>query len=279
MTKAATPKPDSFDTLLSFALGLAKSSGALVLPYYRRPLDVENKNLGKTALGGGAAEFDPVTAADKAVEELIRREVEARFPAHGILGEEYGSSRPDAPYQWVIDPIDGTRAFMMGLPTWGTLIALTYQGQPVLGVMSQPFTGEVFWSTETGARTTGPLGEHALKVRPCAGLAHAVLGCTSPNLFKTPHEKARWDDVMGRTKMTRYGGDCYVYCLVAAGMVDLVIEANLQSFDIAAVVPIIERAGGIVTTWDGGSPMNGGQIIAAGDRRAYAEAIAILQKK
>ena len=279
MVEAASTKPASFAMLLDFAMSLAKASGELVMPYYRRPLDVENKNLGKSAIGGGVAEFDPVTAADRAVEALIRREVEARFPEHGILGEEYGSSRADAEYQWVIDPIDGTRAFMMGLPTWGTLIALTRQGEPVLGIMSQPFTGELFWSTEASARTRGPLGEQALRVRPCAKLADAVLGSTSPQLFKTKHEWSRFEDVMGRVKMARYGGDCYVYCLVAAGTVDLVIEANLQSFDIAAVVPIIQRAGGIITTWDGGSAMDGGQIIAAGDKRVYDEAIALLQKR
>ena len=221
-------------------------------------------------------EFDPVTAADRAVEALIRRQVEARFPEHGILGEEYGSSRPDAPYQWVIDPIDGTRSFMMGLPTWGILIALTHNGVPVLGVMSQPFTGEIFWSTEHGARTSGPLGEAALGVRPCAGLASAVLASTHPSLFRSAHELARFEAVQSRVKLARYGGDCYLYSLLAAGQIDLVIEANLQAFDIAALVPIIERSGGIVSTWNGGAAAGGGQIIAAGDKRVYDEAIHIL---
>lgn len=262
--------PD-FDTLLNFALSLAKSSGALVLPYYRRPIAVEDKNL---ALG--IAEFDPVTAADKAVEELIRREVERRYPDHGILGEEYGSTRPDAPYQWIIDPIDGTRAFMMGMPTWGTLIGLTHNGTPLLGVMGQPFTGELFWSTRAGAKTSGPLGAMDLRVRPCPNLASAILGCTSPSLFKTAHERARFDAVAPLTKMMRYGGDCYVYALIAAGQVDLVIESSLKSFDVAALIPIIERAGGIITTWSGKPALEGGQIIAAGDRRVYDEAMAVL---
>ena len=272
MSNIAIPAKDSFQTLLDFALGLARDSAKLVLPYYRKPMLVEDKNLAK-----GIAEFDPVTAADRGVEEMIRAKVEARFPAHGIVGEEFGFSRPDADYQWVIDPIDGTRAFMMGLPTWGTLIALTHRGQPVLGVMSQPFTGELFWSSETGARTSGPLGEHALRVRPCANLASAILGCTSPNLFKTPVELARFEAVVPRVKMMRYGGDCYLYALVAAGMVDLVIEANLQSFDVAALIPIIERAGGVITTWAGGPALEGGQIIAAGDQRVYDEAMAVLR--
>ena len=260
-----------FDALLDFALSLAKSSGELVLPFYRRPIHIEDKNL---ALG--VAEFDPVTAADKAVEELIRREVEHRYPGHGILGEEYGSTRPEAPYQWIIDPIDGTRAFMMGLPTWGTLIGLTHHSRPVLGVMGQGFTNEVFWSTRDGARTSGPLGEQPLRVRPCAGLATAILGCTSPNLFKTAHERARFEAVVPRTKMMRFGGDCYLYAMLAAGQADLVIEAGLKSFDVAAMIPIIERAGGIITTWAGGPALAGGQIIAAGDKRVYEEAMALL---
>lgn len=263
--------PDSYQTLLDFALDLARASATLVLPYYRKPLQIEDKNIGTSA------GFDPVTQADKAVEEMIRARVEARFPEHGMIGEEFGKSRPDAEYQWVIDPIDGTRAFMMGLPTWGTLIGLTLQGKPLLGVMGQPFTGELFWSTEFSARTSGPLGELELKVRPCAGLATAIMGCTSPSLFKTDSELSRFHQVAAKTKMMRYGGDCYVYALVAAGQVDLVVEAGLQSFDVAALIPIIERAGGIMTDWSGGSAANGGQIIAAGDRRVYDEAMVVLR--
>jgi myo-inositol-1(or 4)-monophosphatase len=273
MTDATPLHPVPFQSLLDFALGLAKASGDLVLPYYRKPLDIEDKNIAK-----GIAEFDPVTQADRAVEAMIRSKVEAHFPAHGIHGEEFGLSRPDADYQWIIDPIDGTRAFMMGLPTWGTLIGLTHKGSPVLGAMGQPFTGELFWSTQTGARTSGPLtGEQAMHVRPCAGLATAILACTAPSLFKTASERARFEAVSARTKMMRYGGDCYIYALVAAGQIDLVIEANLQSFDVAALIPIIERAGGIISTWDGGPALSGGQIIAAGDRRVYDEAMAILK--
>ena len=270
MPNTATTKPDIYQDLLDFALDLARASAILVLPYYRKPLQIEDKNLGT------AAGFDPVTQADRAVEEMIRARVEARYPTHGIIGEEFGASRADAEYQWVIDPIDGTRAFMMGLPTWGTLIGLTCQGKPLLGVMGQPFTGELFWSTETGARTSGPLGDLPLQVRPCAGLASAIMGCTSPALFKTDSELTRFHQVAAKTRMMRYGGDCYVYALVAAGQVDLVVEAGLQSFDVAALIPIIERAGGIMTTWSGGSAVTGGQIIAAGDRRVYDEAMAVL---
>ena len=265
--------PD-FDNLLAFALSLAKPAGEVALRFYRRPLAVEDKNINTAGAG-----FDPVTAADKGVEELIRSEIERRFPAHGILGEEYGSSRPDAPYQWIVDPIDGTRAFMMGLPTWGTLIGLSLNGTPLLGVMSQPFTGEVFWSSRDGAHTSGPIGTSKLAVRPCEALSKAVLACTHPSLFKTAHELARYREVEARVKMARFGGDCYVYCLLAAGQVDLIIEANLQPFDVAALVPIIERAGGIITTWDGGPAAAGGQIIAAGDRRVYEEAMAVLNAK
>jgi histidinol phosphatase-like enzyme (inositol monophosphatase family) len=271
MSTTALSASHSNQDLLDFALDLARESAALVLPFYRKPLQIEDKNLGT------AAGFDPVTQADRAVEEMIRARVEARFPAHGIIGEEFGASRPDADYQWVIDPIDGTRAFMMGLPTWGTLIGLTHQGKPALGVMGQPFTGELFWSTGTGAFTSGPLGTFALQVRQCAGLSTAIMGCTSPSLFKTDSELARFQRVAAQTRMMRYGGDCYVYALVAAGQVDLVIEAGLQSFDVAALIPIIEQAGGIMTTWSGGPAVGGGQIIAAGDKRVYDQAMALLR--
>ena len=262
-----------FDGLLSFALSLAKPAGEVALRHYRQPIAVEDKNLGKASAG-----FDPVTAADKGVEALIRKAIESRYPEHGILGEEYGSTRAQAPYQWIIDPIDGTRAFMMGMPTWGTLIGLNHNGVPLLGVMSQPFTGEVFWSTRDGARTKGPLGETALRVRPCESLSNAVLACTHPSLFKLPGELSRYQSVEPLVKMARYGGDCYVYCILAAGQVDLIIEAGLQPFDVAALVPIIERAGGIMTNWDGGPAAAGGQIIAAGDRRVYDEAMAVLNR-
>lgn len=261
----------SYRELSEFALDLARKSGDLVLRYYRRPIEVENK--GKT---GSAKDFDPVTAADRAVEELIRGEVGRRYPDHGIIGEEFGNTRPEADFQWIIDPIDGTRSFIMGLPTWGTLIGLSHKGEPYLGVMSQPFTRELYWSTESGSHWSGPLGEGELKVRPCARLSDAVLASTHPSLFKTKAELDRFVEVETRVKLARFGGDCYAYSLLAAGLVDIVVEASLQTFDVAALIPIIERAGGVITTWDGGPAIGGGRIIAAGDRRVHAEALPLL---
>jgi myo-inositol-1(or 4)-monophosphatase len=270
VSKDVTQTPE-LDELIEFALRLARESAALVLKYYRRPIEVENKNAAM-----GKEGFDPVTAADRTVEQFIRREVERAYPQHGIVGEEYGTSREGARHQWIVDPIDGTRSFMMGLPTWGTLIGLTQDGKPIAGVMSQPFTGELFWGSSIGAFTSGPLGTLDLRARACPGLPFAVLGSTHPSLFKTKDELARFESVAGQVKMPRYGGDCYLYCLLAAGCVDLIVEASLKTFDVAALIPIIERAGGVITTWDGKCALNGGRILAAGDKRVHAEAMCVL---
>lgn len=255
---------------LDFAHELADLSGRAILPHFRRPMAVDNK---ANAAGG----FDPVTAADRAAERTIRRAIAARYPDHGILGEELGAVAGGGRYQWVIDPIDGTRAFIMGAPMWGTLIGLQDGGRPLLGLMDQPFTGERFWADARTAKRRGPDGKvRRLKTRACAGLADAVLTTTHPDLFAARTEAAAFARVKARARMTRYGGDCYGYCLLAAGFVDLIIEAGLKPYDVVALVPIIERAGGRITTWDGKPATAGGRIIAAGDARVHAEAMALL---
>jgi myo-inositol-1(or 4)-monophosphatase len=257
-------------TFVGFAHELADISGDVILPYFRKPLTVRNK--------AGPAAFDPVTAADRAAERAIRKATRARFPDHGIVGEEYGAVAGKGRYRWLIDPIDGTRAFIMGSPLWGTLIGLMDGPAPILGLMNQPFTGERFWSDGRQAHWRGPhCKDRRIKTRACARLADAVLTSTHPDLFASAEEAERFDAVRSRTRMTRFGGDCYGYCLLAAGCVDLVIEAGLKPFDIVALVPIIEAAGGLVTTWEGGSPSEGGRIIAAGDRRVHQEALALLR--
>ena len=211
-------------------------------------------------------------------ERAIRKAVLARFPDHGIVGEEFGAVAGAGRFRWVIDPIDGTRAFITGSPLWGTLIGLMDGQRPVLGLMNQPFTGERFWSDGRRAQGRGPGGRtRSLKTRPCARLADATLTTTHPDLFASGHEAGRFDAVRSRVRMTRYGGDCYGYCLLAAGFVDLIVEAGLKPYDIVALVPIIEAAGGLVTTWDGGPATDGGRIVAAGDSRVHQEALAILR--
>jgi myo-inositol-1(or 4)-monophosphatase len=255
---------------LDLAHLLGDISGAAILPFFRKRLTVANK--------AGRNGYDPVTAADRAAERVIRKAVRQRFPDHGFIGEEFGTTAGKGRYQWLVDPIDGTRAFITGSPLWGTLIGLLERGTPVLGLMNQPFTGERFWSEGRGARRRDPDGTtHRIKTRPCASLAQAVLTTTAPDMFVAPAEAARFDALKARARMTRYGGDCYGYCLLAAGFIDLIVESGLKSYDIAPLIPIIEGAGGVVTTWEGGPAAAGGRIVAAGDPRAHAAALAILR--
>jgi myo-inositol-1(or 4)-monophosphatase len=251
----------------AFVDRLATVSGEAILPYFRTSLGVDNK------AGGGA--FDPVTAADRSAETAMRALIRDTFPDHGIIGEEFGSERTSAEYVWVLDPIDGTKSFICGMPAWGTLIALTRDGEPVYGLMHQPFTRERFSGDGGAARYRGPTGERALMVRRCGELAHAILMTTSPLLMNEPDRRA-FGKVEATVRLSRYGGDCYAYCMLAAGHVDLVIETELKPYDILPLIPIIAGAGGIVTTWDGGAPTAGGRIVAAGDKRVHEAAMKLL---
>jgi myo-inositol-1(or 4)-monophosphatase len=251
----------------AFVDRLATVSGEAILPFFRTSLGVENK--------GGPGTFDPVTAADRAAETAMRTLIRQSFPDHGIIGEEFGNERVDAEYCWVLDPIDGTKSFIAGMPAWGTLIALTRGREPVYGMMHQPFTRERFTGDSNSARYRGPAGERALRVRRCAALNDAILMTTSPLLMKEA-DRVAFGKVERSVKLSRYGGDCYAYCMLAAGHVDLVIETELKPYDILPLIPIIAGAGGIVTGWDGGAATAGGRIIAAGDKRLHEAAMKIL---
>jgi myo-inositol-1(or 4)-monophosphatase len=205
----------------------------------------------------------------------MRALIRENFPGHGIVGEEFGAEQSDAEYVWFLDPIDGTKSFISGMPAWGTLIALTHKGTPVLGMMHQPFVREWFAGDSAGARYRGPAGERALMVRDCARLEDAVLYTTSPLLMNTDDRK-RFGEVEAKARLSRYGGDCYAYCMLAAGHLDLVIETELKPHDVIPLMPIITGAGGIMTTWEGGPAVDGGRIIAAGDKRVHAEAMKVL---
>jgi myo-inositol-1(or 4)-monophosphatase len=248
----------------AFVDRLAAVAGEAILPFFRTTLSVENKSRG--------ANFDPVTEADRAAETAMRTLIRRNFPDHGIVGEEFGSERVDAEYVWVLDPIDGTKSFISGMPAWGTLIALTRAGDPVYGMMHQPFTRERFTGDGGASRYRGPAGERALRVRRCAGLADAILTTTSPRLMND-QDRRLFSKVEEAARLSRYGGDCYAYCMLAAGHVDLVIETELKPYDILPLMPIIAGAGGIVTAWDGGPAKAGGRIIAAGDARVHEAAM------
>ena len=252
----------------AFVDQLATVSGDAILPFFRTALSVENKSR------GGA--FDPVTAADRSAEAAMRALIKKHFPEHGVVGEEHGSERPDAEFVWVLDPIDGTKSFISGMPAWGTLIALTRAGEPVYGMMHQPFTRERFFGDGGAAHYRGPAGERALRTRRCGTLAEATLMTTSP-LLMDEAERTAFRRVEQAVQLSRYGGDCYAYCMLAAGHVDLVIECGLKPHDVVALIPIIAGAGGVMTTWDGAPAKTGGRIVAAGDPRLHAAAMALLK--
>ena len=319
---------------------LAEAASGAIMPHFRQGFAIDNK---------WKAGFDPVTIADKNGETAMRALINETYPDHGILGEEHGPENLDAEHVWVLDPIDGTRAFITGLPTWGTLIGLRTNGVPSLGMMVQPYIGERFGGDGKTAWYDGPLGARQLKTRPCEKLEDATIFTTTPALFKngerqafdqieaavqlsryglrtngvpslgmmvqpyigerfggdgktawydgplgarqlktrpcekledatifttTPAlfkngERQAFDQIEAAVQLSRYGTDCYAYCMVAAGHGDAVIESGLQAYDIVALVPIIEGAGGVVTTWTGGSPADGGQIVASGDPRLH----------
>jgi myo-inositol-1(or 4)-monophosphatase len=252
----------------AFVEELATVSGTAIMPFFRTALGVEDKS--------GGASFDPVTEADRGAEAAIRHKIRATFPAHGVMGEEYGSERLDAEFVWVLDPIDGTKSFIAGMPGWGTLIGLLRNGQPCYGMMHQPFTKERFSGDGGSAKYRGPGGDRMLHTRSCAALSDAVLYTTTPRLMP-PAERKIFNAIEDEVKLSRYGGDCYAYCMLAAGFIDLVIEASLQPYDIVALIPIVEGAGGVITTWDGGPAHGGGRIVASGDARVHAAALARLQ--
>ena len=254
-------------TYADFLDRLADAAEAAIMPHFRSGHDVENK------LDSG---FDPVTVADRAGEEAMRALINAEYPDHGILGEEHGAEKLDAENLWILDPIDGTRAFITGLPTWGTLIGLRTNGADGLGMMAQPYVRERYAGDGKSAWYAGPIGRRRLTTRACGRIADAVMLTTAPELFSAS-EQPVFDAVRDATTLTRFGTDCYGYCMVAAGMADLVIEAGLKAYDIAALVPIIEGAGGVVTTWSGNAPVDGGQILACGDPRLHEQVLRMLE--
>ena len=256
---------EEIETLL---LELCAAAAGQTLPRFRENGAVKNK----LEIG-----FDPVTDADKAAEGAIRQIILEKFPKHGILGEEEADHNIDAEYCWVIDPIDGTRAFISGLPTWGTLIGLNHRGRPIAGAMQQPFTGEIYLATSKGSVLHQNGMQIPLKTSSIDLLEQATLMTTDPNLFESD-EQRRFDALRDACQLTRYGFDCYAYAMVAAGNIELVAESGLNAFDIAPLIPIIEQAGGIVTTWDGGDAARGGQVIAAANESIHSAAMDLIVK-
>lgn len=249
--------------LIALANEMADAAGAVIRRYFRTPVGVDTK-----------ADDSPVTIADRETEAAMRALLARRRPGDGILGEEHGRERLDAEYLWVIDPIDGTKAFITGMPVFGTLIGLLHRGRAVLGVIDQPILGER-WLGAAGVPTT--MNGKAIRTRACPSLDKAFLYSTAPDMFKGADAVA-YERVRGKVRQPRFGGDCYAYGLLTMGFADLVIEASLQPYDYCAVIPVVEGAGGVMTDWQGKALTieSDGRVVAAGDPAAHAQALAAL---
>jgi myo-inositol-1(or 4)-monophosphatase len=256
------------ETMVGFAHRLADASGAAIRPYFRQRIAVAHKP--------GRHAFDPVTEADKGAERAIRAFIERERPDDGILGEEYGETAGRNAWRWVLDPLDGTRAFITGRHEWGSLIALEEKEVPVLGILDQPVLGERFVGVNGHAALHQDGQITRLRTRECADIAEAVLCCTDPTAYFTSEQQAAFGRVKAAARLTRYGGDCYLFALLALGFIDLIVEANFARWDIAALIPLVAGAGGVVTGWDGGDCRDGKTILAAGDRRVHDSARQLL---
>lgn len=263
--------PDRLDELDAFLIELNRAAAGAILPLFRGAHGLDNKK--------GPGGFDPVTEADKGAERAIRQVVARRYPDHGFIGEEYGEDRPDAEFVWVLDPVDGTRAFIAGLPLWCTLIGLRHEGKPVLGSIGQSYLGEIYIGHSGGSRLMSRGESRPLKVRPCPRLTDAIIATTDPEMCFSGAELGAWTQVRRAAKLARLGCDAYAYAMVAAGTMDLVLEAGLKAWDIDAAIPVIEGAGGLVTDWRG-EPVggHGGQVAIAGDRACLDEALIALRR-
>ncbi|WP_371226842.1 inositol monophosphatase family protein [Roseovarius sp. 2305UL8-3] len=256
--------------IVETAHALADIARKAVLPFFRaQGLSADNKQAGQG--------FDPVTEGDRAAERAMRDLLEKMRPDDAILGEEFGHRVGTSGLTWVLDPIDGTRGFLSGTPTWGVLIAVADDTGPIYGIIDQPYIGERFEGGLGRAGMSGPLGTQALQVRGNRPLNHSILYSTYPEVG-TDQDRAGFDAVAAQMQLTRFGMDCYAYALLAAGQIDLVIEAGLYPYDINAPIAVIEAAGGIVTDWQGNPAHGGGRVLAAAGQEQHAAALSILSR-
>jgi histidinol phosphatase-like enzyme (inositol monophosphatase family) len=260
--------PEDRAQIVATAHAAADAARVVTLEHFRQPdLGADNK------LAGG---FDPVTVADRGAEIAMREIITRMRPQDAILGEEFGHSEGSSGLTWVLDPIDGTRGYISGTPTWGVLIGLCDESGPVFGLVDQPYIRERFTGGFGESRIEGPLGQGQLATRSARGLSEATILSTFPEVGSEAEGRA-FHQLASRTRLTRYGMDCYGYMLLAAGQVDLVVEAGLHTYDIMAPIAVIEAAGGIVTDWRGGPAHEGGRVLAAAGPEIHAEALDILR--
>jgi histidinol-phosphatase len=257
---------------IAFAHRLADAAGEVIRPYFRARIDVADKR----PVVDGRPVFDPVTEADKGAEAAIRAIIRRERPADGILGEEYGEETGTSGLRWVLDPVDGTRAFITGRHEWGSLIALESGGRPVLGILDQPILRERFVGANGRTNLHSRSGETHVATRKGVDLSEAILCATHPDAYFSQSEQTAFKRLEREVRMSRWGGDCYIFAALALGFVDLIVESTFNRWDVAALIPVVKGAGGVITDWQGGDCSAGGQILAAGDARIHAQAIKLL---
>ena len=253
--------------LTRFAIALAGASAKAILPHFRQNIAVEVKD---------GPVWDPVTEGDRAGERIIRAMIEESYPDHGILGEEYGLKEARSPFTWVLDPVDGTRAFVCGMPTWATLIGLSFEGKPVLGLMNQPVVGDMFSGNPLGAWHDYRGLTTPISTRKGIALGRAAIGTTAPELYRSAENQRRFQALRAKAQLTRYGGDSYFFCMMAAGHLDIAMDCGLQPYDITPLLPIVTGAGGVAAEWTGGDMAKGGNVITAGSPALLEEALAVM---
>jgi myo-inositol-1(or 4)-monophosphatase len=260
----ATP---DWQELTNFAIALANASAIEILPYFRQNAAI--------AVKAGPV-WDPVTEGDRAGERVIRKMIEKQYPEHGIHGEEYGIKEGRSAFTWILDPVDGTRSFVCGMPTWATLIGLNFEGKPVVGVMNQPFVGDMFYGSPEGAWLDHRGETRAIRTRAGIDLSAATIGTTAPELYRPGTESAGFERLRKKAQLTRYGGDAYFFAVMAAGHIDIAMDANLQAYDITPLLPVVTGAGGVYAEWTGGDAAKGGNVMTAGSQALLDEALAVM---
>lgn len=268
MTQDENPAGNSTNEILAFAIELAQAVSPVVLPMFRTSMAVDNKQTGG---------FDPVTQADRAAEQVMRAMIEERYPDHGIVGEEFGEKTANSDFTWILDPIDGTRSFISGTPTWMALVGVKHKGRMIAGAAGQPFTDEIFAGSQAGAFLLHADRKTQLRCTSETDIANVLAGTTAPYLFRKHGHQERLMRIETAVQHLRFDADSYFHCMVAAGQLGISIDTGLQSYDIAALVPIVEGAGGIVTTWDGQDPGNGGDILVAANQALHEQAMVLLR--
>ena len=251
-----------FDELKSFAEELANAAQQAILPYFRKQIPISEKSTDSPS-------GQPVTDADLKAETAMRKLISRRYPDHGIMGEEFEDINPGADLSWVLDPIDGTRAFIAGLPVFGTLIGLGHKGKPLLGVLDQPILKARIIGT--GSITT--LNGKKIRTRKCLSLADAVYATTDPRMMAGSTQQAIFQKLMRLTRVTQFGGNCYAYGMLAAGSIDIIVENDLKPWDTFALIPIIQGAGGIITSWSGESATNSPHVLACGEKQLHSDVL------